>query len=107
MCVELHTTYYDTLFSEVVANQNRNVALRWAKKRSSEEEESDIRPGAIVSTLMHHDDFDYSVGFGEAKPRNSSTTKHSVYIDNIYSQDVAIFPMQNSKLGYRLSCVYV
>ncbi|KAI8334943.1 hypothetical protein BC941DRAFT_356068 [Chlamydoabsidia padenii] len=77
--VELQTTYYDALLSEIIADQDRNVALRWANKSSSEEE-SDIRPDAIISTLMQHD-FGYPVGFGEVKPGNSSTTKHSVCMD--------------------------
>jgi hypothetical protein len=73
--VELQTTYYDTFLSEIIADQDRNVALRWANKLSSEEE-SDIQPDAIISTLMQHD-FGYPVGFGEVKPGNSSSTKHS------------------------------
>ncbi|KAG2228683.1 hypothetical protein INT48_005376 [Thamnidium elegans] len=77
--VELQTTYYDALLSEIIADQDRNVALRWANKSSSEEG-SDIRPDAIISTLMQHD-FGYPVGFGEVKPGNSSTTKHSVCMD--------------------------
>ncbi|KAI9468059.1 hypothetical protein BDB00DRAFT_777425, partial [Zychaea mexicana] len=71
--VELQTTYYDALLSEIIANQDQNVALRWANK-SSPEEESDIQPDAIISTLIQHD-FGYPVGFGEVKPGNSSTTK--------------------------------
>ncbi|KAG1533259.1 hypothetical protein G6F51_012711 [Rhizopus arrhizus] len=77
--VELQTTYYDAFLSEIIADQDRNVALRWANKSSSEEE-TDIRPDAIISTLMQHD-FGYPVGFGEVKPGNSSTTKHSVCMD--------------------------
>jgi hypothetical protein len=77
--VELQTTYYDALLSEIVADQDRNVALRWANK-SSYEVESDIRPDAIISTLIQHD-FGHPVGFGEVKPGNSSTTKHSVCTD--------------------------
>ncbi|KAF1800364.1 hypothetical protein V8B55DRAFT_1147477 [Mucor lusitanicus] len=34
----------------------------------------------IISTLIQHD-FGYPVGFGEVKPGNSSTTKHSVCMD--------------------------
>ncbi|ORE07518.1 hypothetical protein BCV72DRAFT_290231 [Rhizopus microsporus var. microsporus] len=73
--VELQMTYYDAFLSEIIADQDRNVALRWANK--SCEEESDIRPDTIISTLMQHD-FGYPVGFGEVKPGNSSTTKHSL-----------------------------
>lgn len=77
--VELQTTYYDALLSEIIADQDRNVALRWANKSSSSEE-SDIRPDAIISTLVQHD-FGHPVGFGEVKPGNSSTTKHSLCMD--------------------------
>ncbi|KAI9271708.1 hypothetical protein BDA99DRAFT_433479 [Phascolomyces articulosus] len=77
--VELQTTYYDALLSELIADQDKNVALRWPNK-STDEEQTDIRPDAIVSTIMQHD-FGYPVGFGEVKPGNSSTTKHSVSLD--------------------------
>ncbi|KAG0931226.1 hypothetical protein G6F32_011743 [Rhizopus arrhizus] len=77
--VELQTTYYDALLSELIADQDKNVALRWPNK-STDEEQTDIRPDAIVSTVMQHD-FGHPVGFGEVKPGNSSTTKHSVSLD--------------------------
>ncbi|CAO3698168.1 unnamed protein product [Rhizopus stolonifer] len=77
--VELQTTYYDALLSELIADQDKNVALRWPNK-STDEEQTDIRPDAIVSTIMQHD-FGHPVGFGEVKPGNSSTTKHSVSLD--------------------------
>ncbi|CEP12909.1 hypothetical protein [Parasitella parasitica] len=69
--VELQTTYYNAILSEIIAN--RNIALRWANKSSSEEE-SDIQPDAFISTLIQHD-------FGEVKPGNSSTTKNFVCTD--------------------------
>lgn len=77
--VELQTTYYDALLSELISDQDKNVALRWPNK-STDEEQTDIRPDAIVSTIMQHD-FGHPVGFGEVKPGNSSTTKHSVSLD--------------------------
>ncbi|KAI7855098.1 hypothetical protein BDC45DRAFT_568445 [Circinella umbellata] len=77
--IELQTTYYDALLSELIADQDKNVALRWPNK-SAYEEQTDIRPDAIVSTIMQND-FGYPVGFGEVKPGNSSTTKHSVSLD--------------------------
>ncbi|KAI9262268.1 hypothetical protein BDA99DRAFT_510744 [Phascolomyces articulosus] len=70
--VELQTTYYDALLSELIADQDKNVALRWPNK-STDEEQTDIRPDAIVSTIMQHD-------FGYL-PGNSSTTKYSVSLD--------------------------
>ncbi|RCH81573.1 hypothetical protein CU098_002751 [Rhizopus stolonifer] len=77
--VELQTAYYDALLSELIADQDRNVALRWPNK-SIDEEQTDIRPDAIISTTMQHD-FGHPVGFGQVKPGNSSTTKHSVSLD--------------------------
>lgn len=77
--VKLQTIYYDALLSELFANQDKNVALRWPNK-STDEDQTDIRPDAIVSTIMQHD-FDYPVSFGEVRPGNSSTTKHSVSLD--------------------------
>ncbi|ORZ06415.1 hypothetical protein BCR42DRAFT_456394 [Absidia repens] len=52
--VELQTTYYDAFLSEIIADQDRNH------------------------------DFGYPVGFGEVKPGNSSTTKHSVCMDTFF-----------------------
>ncbi|CAO3629898.1 unnamed protein product [Mucor hiemalis] len=51
--VELQTTYYDALLSELIADQDKNVALRWPSK-SIDEEQTDIRPDALVSTIMQH-----------------------------------------------------
>ncbi|KAL0080223.1 hypothetical protein F4703DRAFT_1796558 [Phycomyces blakesleeanus] len=65
--VELQTTYYDALLSELIADQDKN-------------EQTDIRSDAIVSMIMQHN-FGHPVGFGEVKPGNSSTTKHSVSLD--------------------------
>ncbi|CEP19337.1 hypothetical protein [Parasitella parasitica] len=76
---ELQTTYYDALLSELIADQDKNVALRGPNK-STDEEQTDIRTDAIFLTIMQHD-FGYPVGFGEVKPGNSSTTKHSVSLD--------------------------
>ncbi|KAL4209813.1 hypothetical protein AB4K20DRAFT_1969210 [Rhizopus microsporus] len=76
--VELQATYYDPFLSEIVADQEKNVALRWANK--SLDDESDIRPDAIISTLVLHD-LGHPVGFGEVKPDNSSTVKCAVNLD--------------------------
>ncbi|RCH95273.1 hypothetical protein CU097_008329 [Rhizopus azygosporus] len=75
--VELQSTYYDVLLSEILADQDRNVALRWANKSDVA---TDICPDAIISTLAQHD-FAQSIGFGEVKVGNESTTKHSVCLD--------------------------
>ncbi|CEG72813.1 hypothetical protein RMATCC62417_08301 [Rhizopus microsporus] len=78
--VELQSTYYDALLSEILADQDCNVALRWANKSDVA---TDIRPDAIISTLAQHD-FTQSLGFGEVKVGNASTTKHSVCLDVIW-----------------------
>ncbi|KAG2219327.1 hypothetical protein INT45_006860 [Circinella minor] len=79
--VELQATYYDAVLSEIVADQDKNVALRWANKAS--DEATDIRPDAIIiSTLMQHD-YGYSLGFVEVKVGGSSTTK-SIMCVKIY-----------------------
>lgn len=77
--VELQSTYFDVFLSEIIADQDRQVALRWANK-SVHQELTDIRPDAIVSTLVQHD-FGCPLGFGEAKPGNVSTTKQAVNLD--------------------------
>ncbi|KAL0087505.1 hypothetical protein J3Q64DRAFT_1638767 [Phycomyces blakesleeanus] len=46
-------------------------------------EQTDIRSDAIVSMIMQHN-FGHPVGFGEVKPGNSSTTKHSVSLDVLH-----------------------
>ncbi|KAI7874321.1 hypothetical protein K492DRAFT_137995 [Lichtheimia hyalospora FSU 10163] len=75
--VELQTTYYDALLSKILADQDRNVALRWANKSDIE---TDVRPDAIISKLVQHA-FSQSIGFGEVKVGNTSTTKHSVCLN--------------------------
>ncbi len=60
-----------------IADQDRDVALRWANKSDVE---TDIRPDVIISTLVQHD-LGHSIGFGEVKFGNESTTKHSVCLD--------------------------
>ncbi|KAG1170257.1 hypothetical protein G6F70_007847 [Rhizopus microsporus] len=42
--------------------------------------ETDIHPDVIISTLIQHD-FGHSIGFGEVKAGNESTTKHFVCLD--------------------------
>ncbi|OBZ81387.1 hypothetical protein A0J61_10565 [Choanephora cucurbitarum] len=80
--VELQTTYYDALLSELIADQDKNVALRWPNK-STDEEQTDIHPHAIVSTIMQHD-FGHPVNFRDEKPGNSSKTRHSVSLDVLH-----------------------
>ncbi|KAG2218328.1 hypothetical protein INT45_007723 [Circinella minor] len=62
----------------VVVDQDKNVAVRWANKAS--DEATDIRPDAVISTLIQHD-YGYFLGFNEVKVGNSSTTKHNACKD--------------------------
>ncbi|CAO3703510.1 unnamed protein product [Rhizopus stolonifer] len=77
--VELQSTYFDVFLSEIIADQDKQVALRWANK-SVHQDLTDMRPDAIISTLVQYD-FGCPLGFGEAKVGNISTTKQSVNLD--------------------------
>ncbi|KAI8638306.1 hypothetical protein BD408DRAFT_352119, partial [Parasitella parasitica] len=77
--VELQSTYSDVFLTEIIADQDQLVALRWANK-SVHQDLTDMRPDAIISTLVQHE-FRYPLGFGEAKVGNVSTTKQSVNLD--------------------------
>ncbi|SAM06250.1 hypothetical protein [Absidia glauca] len=77
--VKLQSTYFDVFLSEITADQDQQVALRWANK-SVRHELTDIRPDAIISTLVQHD-FGCPLGFGETKTGNVSTTKQAVNLD--------------------------
>ncbi|KAI9361879.1 hypothetical protein BD770DRAFT_316832 [Pilaira anomala] len=77
--VELQSTYFDVFLSEIIADQDKQVVLRWANK-SVHQDLTDMRPDAIISTLVQHD-FGCPLGFGEAKAGNVSTTKQSVNLD--------------------------
>lgn len=77
--VEHQSTYFDVFLSEIIADQDQQVALRWANK-SVHQDLTDIRPNAIISTLVQHD-FGCPLGFGEAKIGNGSTTKQAVNLD--------------------------
>ncbi|KAG2235822.1 hypothetical protein INT48_003934 [Thamnidium elegans] len=74
--VELQSTYFDVFLSEIIADQDKQVALRWANK-SVHQGLTDMRPDAIISTLVQHE-FGCPLGFGETKVGNISTTKQSV-----------------------------
>lgn len=63
--VELQSTYFDLLLSEIVADQDQQVALRWANK-SVDQGLTDMRPDAVISTLVQHG-FGCPLGFGETK----------------------------------------
>ncbi|KAI8348293.1 hypothetical protein BD560DRAFT_439394 [Blakeslea trispora] len=65
---ELQSTYIDP-----------NVVLRWANKN---EEVSDIRPDAVISTIIQSK-YGHPWGFDEVKPGNSSTNKHSLCMDTL------------------------
>lgn len=77
--VELQSTYFDVFLSEIIADQDKQVALRWANK-SVQQDITDMRPDATISTLVQHD-FGSPLGFGEVKVGSTSTTKKSVNLD--------------------------
>lgn len=82
--------------ASILSNPQQNAVLRWANKN---EEASDIRPEVVISTIVQSK-YDRPLGFGEVKPGNSSTKKHSLCMDtlrlaalskdniDIYNQDV-------------------
>lgn len=61
--VELQTTYFDVFLSEIIADQDQQVDLRWANK-SVHQDLTDMRPDAIISTLGKHECGCF-LGFGE------------------------------------------
>jgi hypothetical protein len=77
--VELQSTYFNVFLSEIIADQDQQVALQWANK-SVHPELTDIRPDAIMSTLVQHN-FGCPLGFDETKPGNAFTTKQVVNLD--------------------------
>ncbi|KAI8878243.1 hypothetical protein K501DRAFT_33161 [Backusella circina FSU 941] len=66
--VELQSTYFDVFLSEIIADQDQQVALRWANK-SVHQDIADIRQDAIISTFVQRD-FGCPLGFGETKAGN-------------------------------------
>ncbi|KAF1806039.1 hypothetical protein V8B55DRAFT_1453278 [Mucor lusitanicus] len=105
---ELQSTYIDPVLTPLLSNPQQNVVLRWANKN---EEVSDIRPDAVISTIIQSK-YGRPLGFGEVKPGNSSTSKHSLCMDTLrlatlskdtidhYSQDTCFAFQVN---GYRIS----
>lgn len=77
--VEQQSTYFDVFLSEIIADQDRKMALRWTNK-SVHQDLTDMWPDAITSILVQHE-FGYPLGFGEAKIGDVSTTKQSVNLD--------------------------
>lgn len=75
--VELQATYFDVFLSEIIADQDRRICLRWSN-RSVNEDITDMRPDAIISTLVQHE-FGCPVGFGETK--NGNASKQAVNLD--------------------------
>ncbi|KAG0190283.1 hypothetical protein DFQ28_002265, partial [Apophysomyces sp. BC1034] len=105
---ELQSTYFDPVLAPLLSNPQQNVVLRWANKN---EEVSNIRPDAVISTIIQSK-YGRPLGFGEVKPGNSSTNKHSLCMDTLrlatlskdtidrYSQD-SCFAFQVN--GFRVS----
>lgn len=75
--MELQSTYFDVFLSEIIADQDQQVALRWAKK-SVHQVITDMRPDAVISTLVQHK-FGCPLGFGETK--NGNACKKAVNLD--------------------------
>ncbi|CAO3693175.1 unnamed protein product [Umbelopsis ramanniana] len=76
---ELQSIYFDPMLASILSNPQQNVVLRWAYKN---EEASDIRPDAVISTIVQSK-YDRPLGFGEVKPGNSSTKKLSLCMDTL------------------------
>ncbi|OAD01690.1 hypothetical protein MUCCIDRAFT_163658 [Mucor lusitanicus CBS 277.49] len=103
---ELQSTYIDPVLTPLLSNPQQNVVLRWANKN---EEVSDIRPDAVISTIIQSK-YGRPLGFGEVKPGNSSTSKHSLCMDTLrlatlskdtidhYSQDTCFAFQVNATL---------
>lgn len=65
------------LLSEIIADQDRRICLRWSNK-SVNEDITGMRPDAIISTLVQHE-FGCPVGFGKTK--NGNAFKQAVNLD--------------------------
>ncbi|KAG1047544.1 hypothetical protein G6F43_010015 [Rhizopus delemar] len=78
--IDVQTRYYDPLLSSMVADTTKKVVLRWSNKEDALT--TDIRPDAIVSTLIQRA-FGQSLGFGEVKLGGNSTTNHSLCLDTL------------------------
>ncbi|ORY97441.1 hypothetical protein BCR43DRAFT_489776, partial [Syncephalastrum racemosum] len=76
---EMQATYIDPVLAPLFSNPAQNVVLRWANKN---EEITDIRPDAVISTVIQSK-YGRPLGFGEVKPGNSSTDKHSLCMDTM------------------------
>lgn len=78
--VDIQTRYYEPLLSEISADTTKKVVLRWPNK--IDELAPEIRPDAIISTLVHLK-FGRHLGYGEVKPDDDSTTTQSLCVDTL------------------------
>ncbi|KAI8067247.1 hypothetical protein BDF21DRAFT_466013 [Thamnidium elegans] len=91
--VELQSTYFDVFLSEIIADQDKQVALRWANK-SVHQGLTDMRPDAIISTLVQHE-FGCPLGFGETKAEDGQ--------GNLYEDSGSEAMSVDESLSFRLS----
>lgn len=78
--VDLQTRFYNPLLVSILADVNKKVLLRWPNKM--EETVPQIRPDAIVSTVVQLK-LGPSLGYGEVKPGDDSTTNQSLCNDTM------------------------
>ncbi|KAI8331845.1 hypothetical protein BC941DRAFT_359897 [Chlamydoabsidia padenii] len=78
--VDLQTRFYNPLLASILADVTKKVLLRWPNKM--EETVPQIRPDAIVSTVVQLK-LGPSLGYGEVKPGDDSTTNQSLCIDTM------------------------
>ncbi|ORZ06423.1 hypothetical protein BCR42DRAFT_397730 [Absidia repens] len=78
--VDLQARFFCPLLTAIFADVTKNVILRWPSKM--EETIPQIRPDAIISSLVQLN-IGPSLGYGEVKPGDASTSKQSLCIDTM------------------------
>ncbi|KAG0737345.1 hypothetical protein G6F60_012054 [Rhizopus arrhizus] len=78
--VDLQTRFYNPLLAAILADVIKKALLCWPNKM--EETVPQIRPDAIVSTVVQLK-LGPSLGYGEVKPGDDSTTNQSLCIDTM------------------------
>ncbi|KAG1138811.1 hypothetical protein G6F37_012866 [Rhizopus arrhizus] len=78
--IDLQTRFYNPLLASILADVTKKVLLRWPNKM--EETVPQIRPDAIVSTVVQLK-LGPSLGYGEVKLGDDSTTNQSLCIDTM------------------------
>ncbi|ORZ06421.1 hypothetical protein BCR42DRAFT_159396 [Absidia repens] len=78
--VSLQARFFCPLLTAIFADVTKNIILRWPNKM--EETIPQIRPDAIISSLVQLN-IGPSLGYGEVKPGDASTSKQSLCIDTM------------------------